>query len=83
MNQLARYLFDRLILDFSGVDIEEVRAMLREEDSQESRALLSRLIEDRGLEELELTVADCLKDEIRNGINEETIGRQLLLFSES
>jgi hypothetical protein len=83
VKQLARYLFDKIVIDISGTDIEEIRAMLREEDSQESRALLAKLIEERGLEELELTVADCLKDEIRNGISEDTIARQLSMYSES
>ena len=83
MKQLARYLFERIVIDISGTDIEEIRAMLKEENSAEAHALLDKLREERGLEELELTVADCLKDEIRSGISEETISRQLSLYSES
>ncbi|MDI7268967.1 MAG: hypothetical protein QME96_13345 [Myxococcota bacterium] len=83
MKQLSKYLFERISLDFSGTDLEEVRAMLREEDTQESRAILAKLIEDHGLEDLELTVLDCLKDELRSGVNEDVIEQHLLTYSES
>ncbi len=83
MKQLAKYMLDRMIVDFEGIDLEEVRAMLREEDSEESRALLSRLIEDRGIDELAITVADCLKTHLRSGIDEAIVEEQILTYSES
>lgn len=83
MKQLARYLLDRMILDFEGIDIEEVRALLREADTEESRAMLAKLVEDRGIDELAITIADCLKDHIRTGIDEACIEEQLILYSES
>ncbi|MBI5487927.1 MAG: hypothetical protein HY905_11390 [Deltaproteobacteria bacterium] len=83
MKQLSRYLLDRIIVDFETIDIEEVRGLLRDEDSQESRALLSKLIEDHGLDDLAITVADCLKARIRLGIDEACIEEQLVMYSES
>ena len=83
MKQLAKYMLDRMIVDFEGIDLEEVRAMLREEDSEESRALLSRLMEDRGIDELAITVADCLKAHVRTGIDEAIVEEQILTYSES
>ena len=56
---------------------------LREEDSRESRALLSKLIEDKGLEDFMITIADCLKDHLRTGINEDVIKAQLRTYSEA
>lgn len=84
MNELARYLVEHIVIDFDGaISIDQVRQFLREEDSRESRALMSKLIEDKGVQELMITVADCLKDHIRTGINEPTIRAQLITYSES
>jgi hypothetical protein len=83
VKQLAKYLLDRMIVDFEGVDIEEVRALLRDADTEESRAILAKLVEERGIDELAITVADCLKDHLRTGIDESCIEEQLAMFSES
>jgi len=84
VNELARYLVENAYIDFQGgITIEEVRKFLRDEDSRESRALLSKLIEDKGVDELMVTIADCLKEYIRTGINEEIVRQQLAIYSES
>ena len=84
MNELARYLLENAYIDFQGgITIEEVRKFLRDEDSRESRALLSKLIEDDGVDDLMVTIADCLKEYIRTGINEDTVRGQLITYSES
>ena len=84
MKELARYLLQNAYIDFQGgIALEEVRKFLRDEDSRESRLLLSKLIDEGGVEELMVTVADCLKDYITSGFNEETIFEQLRIYSES
>ena len=84
VNELARYLMENAYIDFQGgITIEEVRKFLRDEDSRESRALLSRLIEDDGMDELMVTIADCLKEYIRTGINEDIVKAQLITYAES
>ena len=84
MNELARYLMENAYIDFQGgITIEEVRKFLRDEDSRESRALLSRLIEGNGMDDLMVTIADCLKEHIRTGINEEIVRTQLTSYSDS
>lgn len=84
MNELARYLLENAYIDFQGgVTLEEIRQFLREDDSREARMLLSKLIEDKGVDDLVVTVADCLKDYIRSGINEDVIREQLITYSES
>jgi hypothetical protein len=47
------------------------------------RALLSKLIDDAGVEDLMVTVADCLKEYIRSGINEGIVRTQLITYSDS
>ncbi len=84
MNELARYLVENAIIDFDGgITIEQVRQYLRDEDSRASRALLSKLIEDKGVDDLMVTIADCLKEYIRSGINEQIVREQLITYSES
>ncbi|MEM9073869.1 MAG: hypothetical protein AAGE52_35585 [Myxococcota bacterium] len=84
VNRLARYLVEHIYIDFEGgIDIDDVRKMLREEDTREARALLSKLIEDKGIDDMMITVAECLKDYIRSGINEDVVQKQLQSYSES
>lgn len=84
MKELIRYLMDNMYLDFQGdVTMETVRNFLREDDSREARALLNKLIEDKGVEEMLITLADCLREHIRTGVSEEDIRDQLGTYSES
>lgn len=84
MNRLARYLVEHIYIDFEGgITIDQVRQLLREEDSRESRALLSKLIDDKGIDDMMITVAECLKDYLRSGINEDVVAKQLTSYSES
>ncbi|HJL20286.1 MAG TPA: hypothetical protein RMH99_31755 [Sandaracinaceae bacterium LLY-WYZ-13_1] len=84
MKELARFLLQNAQLDFSGdVTIEQVRQFLRDDDSREARALLAKLIEDKGIDDLLVTVADCLKEHIPTGITEDVIQQQLGFYTES
>jgi len=84
VRELARYLLQHAIIDFEGnITIDQVRQYLREDDSREARVLLSKLIEDKGVEDLLIVVADCLREYIRVGINEDIIREQLGTYSES
>lgn len=84
MNRLVRYLMEHIYLDFDGgITLEQVREFLREDESRQSRALLSKLIEDKGVDDMMITVAEVLKDHIRSGINEDVLREQLSTYSES
>jgi hypothetical protein len=84
VKELARYLFENLYFDFQGdITMEKVREFLREDDSKEARALLSKIIEEGGVDDLLITLADCLKDQIRNGVSENNIRDQLTTYSDS
>lgn len=84
MRELVRYLLDHAIIDFQGdVTIEQVRQFLREDDSREARALLSKLIEDKGIDEFLITIADCCKEHVRTGVTDEIVRDQLITYSES
>jgi hypothetical protein len=84
LKELVRYLLTNMYLDFQGdISVEKVREFLREDDSKEARRLLSKIIEEKGVDDLLITLADCLKEHIRSGVSEDTVRDQLNLYSES
>ena len=84
MNRLIAYLLDNLILDFQGdLTLDMVRDFLRDDESREGRALLAKLVEDRGVADMMITLADCLQDSIRSGISEEVVREQIRTYAES
>ena len=84
VKELVRYLMENMYLDFQGeISLDTVRQFLRGDDSREAKALLAKLIEDKGVDDLLLTLADCLKEHIRSGVNEQVVREQLSLYAES
>ncbi|MBW2529642.1 MAG: hypothetical protein JRI23_36030 [Deltaproteobacteria bacterium] len=84
MKELIRYLLDNIYLDFQGeITLDTVRGFLREDDSREARKLLGKLIEDKGVDDMLLILADCLKDYLTTGVNEKVVSEQLSLYSDS
>lgn len=84
MKELVRYLFENLYFDIRGdISVEQVREFLREDDSREARQLLKKILEENGVDDLLITLADCLKDHIRTGVSEQIIREQLGTYSES
>ena len=84
MKELVRFLFENLYFDFQGdITVEKVREFLREDDTREARQLLSKIIEEKGVDDLLITLADVLKDQIRSGVSEQSIRDQLHIYSDS
>ncbi len=84
MKELVRYLLDNMYLDFQGeISLETVRGFLREDDGKEARQLLAKLIEDKGVDEMLITLADCLKEHIASGVSDKVVKEQLMLYAES
>lgn len=84
MKELVRYLLENVYLDFQGeISLDTVRQFLRGDDSREAKALLAKLIEDKGVDDLLITLADVLKEHLRTGVNEQVMREQLSMYSES
>lgn len=84
MKELVRYLLDNMYLDFQGeISLEIVRGFLREDDGKDARQLLAKLIEDKGVDEMLITLADCLKEHLSTGVNDKSVKEQLMLYAES
>jgi hypothetical protein len=84
VKRLIAYLLDNMFLDFQGgLTLDMVREFLRDDDSRESRALLSKLVEDRGVDDMMTTLADCLQEAVKNVINEDALREQIRTYAES
>jgi hypothetical protein len=84
VKQLIAYLLDHAILDFSGdLSLDMVRDFLRDDDGPEGRKLLSKLVEDRGVDDMLVTLADVLQDYLRTGLTDDVVREQIRLYSES
>ena len=84
MQELVQYLLQNIYLDFQGdITMEQIREFLREDDSREARKVLARMLDEKGVDDLLLTMADCLREHLRNGINEEVVRGQLNLYADS
>jgi thioredoxin-like negative regulator of GroEL len=84
VKELVRYLLDNLYLDFQGeLSAEKVREFLREDDSKEARQLLSKIIEEKGVDDLLITLADCLREHIRTGVTEQAVREELRTYADS
>ncbi len=84
MKELIKYLLDNLVIDFQGeITLDTVRSFLREDDGREARQLLAKLIEEKGVDDMLITLADCLKEHIQTGINERVLRDQLTTYSDS
>ncbi len=84
MKELIQYLLQNLYLDFQGdVSMDTVRDFLREDDSKEARALLKKLIEEKGVEDMLISLADVLKENLASGIDEEVVQDQLNTYADS
>ncbi len=84
LKELAQYLIENMIFDFEGeVTTETVRAFLRQDNKPESRALLQKIIEEKGIDDLLIALADCLTVNAATGINGDVILEHLISYSDS
>ena len=49
----------------------------------QARKVLAKIIEEEGVDDLLLTLADCLREHLRHGINEDVVREQVNLYAES
>ena len=84
MKRLIQYLRENMILDFQGdLTLDMLREMLRDDDSREARALRAKVVEDRGVNDMMLVLADCLLEVVQRSLPEEAIREQLSTYAES
>lgn len=84
MNRLIEYLRQNLMIDFQGdLSVAKVRELLAGDESRDAKALLSKLVADRKVEDMMLVLADCLLEPVQKALSDDVMREQLRMYSES
>jgi hypothetical protein len=84
VNQLIAYLRQNVIIDFQGdLSLEMVREFLKDDDSRDARSLLGKVVEERGVNDMMIVLADCLLDHVQRSLTDDVMREQLRTYSES
>ncbi|NVB85131.1 MAG: hypothetical protein HOV81_42590 [Kofleriaceae bacterium] len=84
MNRLIEYLRQNLMIDFQGdLSVAKVRELLAGDESRDAKALLSKLVADRKVEDMMLVLADCLLEPVQKSLSDDVMREQLRMYSES
>ncbi|MCG5055834.1 MAG: hypothetical protein KA712_22990 [Myxococcales bacterium] len=84
MDRLIAFLLEHAILDFSGdLNMEMLREFLRGDESPEAHALIAKVSGQGSLDDMIVTLADCLQEYIRTGVNEKLVKEQIKAYAES
>ncbi len=84
MNRLIEYLRQNLLIDFQGdLSVAKVRELLAGDESRDAKALLTKLVADRKVEDMLVVLADCLTESIQQALTDDIMREQLRMYSES
>jgi hypothetical protein len=84
VNRLIDYLRQNLMIDFQGdLSVAKVRELLAGDDSRDAKAILSKLVADRNVEDMMLVLADCLLEPVQRSLGDDLMREQLRMYSES
>ena len=82
MNELTAFLLSKLYVDFRGeISLEQVRQLLSQDESRAAQALLQKLTEDKGVDDLLITLAEALSKRVV--VSEQVMTDQLATYAES
>jgi len=84
VNRLIDYLRQNLMIDFQGdLSVAKVRELLAGDDSRDAKALLTKLVAERNVEDMMLVLADCLLEPVQRALGDDLMREQLRMYSES
>jgi hypothetical protein len=84
VNELIAYLRENLLLDFQGdLTLEMVREFLKNDDSRDAKSVLTKVVADRGVDEMMIVLADCLLDHVQKALSDDVFREQLRAYSEA
>lgn len=84
MNRLIEYLRQNILIDFQGdLSVAKVRELLAGDESRDAKALLTKLVADRKVEDMLVVLADCLTESIQQALTDDIMREQLRMYSES
>ena len=84
MNELIRYLLENMYIDFQGdLTVDAVKGFLKDDGSKEAKALLARIVKENGVDDMLITLADCLQENLKTTISDDTMREQIRTYAES
>ncbi len=84
VNRLIEYLRQKILIDFQGdLSVAKVRELLAGDDSRDAKAILTKLVADRKVEDMLVVLADCLTEPIQRALTDDIMREQLRMYSES
>jgi hypothetical protein len=84
VNRLIEYLRQNVLIDFQGdLSVAKVRELLAGDESRDAKALLTKLVAERKVEDMLLVLADCLTEPVQRALTEEVMREQLRMYAES
>jgi hypothetical protein len=84
VNRLIEYLRQHLMIDFQGdLTVEEVKELLAGDESRQAKALLAKLVAEKGVENLFLVLADCLLEQVQATLTDDVMSEQIRMYAES
>jgi len=84
VNRLIDYLRKNLMIDFQGdLSVAKVRELLAGDDSRDAKALLAKLVADKKIEDMIVTLADCLLEPAQAALTDDIMREQLRMYAES
>ena len=84
VNRLIDYIRQNVMIDFQGdLSVAKVRELLAGDDSRDARALLTKLVADRKVEDMLVVLADCLLETVQKALSDDVVREQLRMYAES
>jgi len=84
VNRLIEYLRQNVLIDFQGdLSVAKVRELLAGDDSRDAKALLTKLVAERKVEDMLVVLADCLTEPVQKALTDDVMREQLRMYSES
>jgi hypothetical protein len=84
VNRLIEYLRQNILIDFQGdLSVAKVRELLAGDDSRDAKALLTKLVVDRKVEDMLVVLADCLTEPVQKALTDDVMREQLRMYAES
>ena len=84
VNRLIEYLRQNILIDFQGeLSVAKVRELLAGDDSRDAKALLTKLVAERKVEDMLVVLADCLTEPVQKALTDDVMREQLRMYSES
>lgn len=84
VNRLIEYLRQNILIDFQGdLSVAKVRELLAGDESRDAKALLTKLVADRKVEDMLVVLADCLTEPVQKALTDDVMREQLRMYAES